>query len=246
MNVVDWAQIISAAAAAVAAGMAAYSTRLVLKQLRYQFDPHLCIANELFQIRMCKTSIEDLFWEKPTEDAMYLNGGTTDYMFRLTNTGAGGAQDVRIFCDYDFESVYEDVLKKLSDHAPEIEVSQEEWGARICADGEHIGGFKNPDQAQGFVDYIRPCRDDRIEVTFNIDPTLTFFSLVYGFYIMSEKVKKGVSQPEQTIDVDFVVEYNDAAGARVEQRYPHRLTVSGGRWQDDMDDGVCFVNLLSR
>lgn len=242
MNVVDWAQIISAAA-----GMAAYSTHLVLKQLRYQFSHHLRIANESFQIRMCKTSLKDLFWEKPTKESMYVNGGTTDdYRFHMTNTGAGGAQDVRIFSEFDIESVYEDILKKLSDHAPDIEVLQEEWGARVTAGGKHIGGFKNPDQAYGLIDYIRPCRDDRVEVPFSIDPTLSFFSLVYGFYIMSEQIKRGVSQPEQTIDVDFVVECTDARGVRVKQRYPHRLTIRGGRWKDDMTDGMCIVSLLTR
>lgn len=246
MNFVDWAQIISAAAAAVAAGIAGYSTRLVLKQLRYQFSPHFGISSELFQIRMCKTSIKDLFWEKPTEESMFVNGGSTHYRFRLTNTGAGGAQDIQIFTEFDFESTYKDIVGKLSECAPDIEILQENWGATVSACGKLIGGFKNPDQAYGFIDYIRPCRDDRVEVPFAIDPTLSFYSLVYGFYIMCEQITKGVSQSEQTIDINFVIICTDARGTRVEQRHPYRLAVSGGRWREDMTDGMCYVALHKR
>ncbi|WP_446952408.1 hypothetical protein [Rhizobium leguminosarum] len=246
MNFVDWAQVISAAGTVIAAGVAAFTTRLTLKQLRYQFSPHLLIASERFQVRMCQTSIKDLFWEQPTEEARYGNIDLGEYAFRLTNTGAGAAHDVRIFAEFDFEAVYHDISRKISGYTPPLEIEQEDWGAKILFDGEHIGGFKNPDEAFGVVDYVRPCRDERVEARFIIDPTLSFFALIYGTYLMREKVNSGVSQPAQNIDVDFVIKYSDASGAELEQRHPHRMTISGGRWTSDMSDGVCLISLHKR
>ncbi|KAB1083974.1 hypothetical protein F4V91_31820 [Neorhizobium galegae] len=190
--------------------------------------------------------LEDFFWQEPTDEARYLNGGNTDYRFRLTNTGSGAAHDVRIFAEFDFESAYQDISRKLKEHASDLEISQEEWGARVAIGGKHIGGFKNPDQAYGLVDYIRPCKDDRIEIPFLIGTTLSFFSLVYGFFLMRKQVVKGISQQERSINVDFLVHCTDAGGAKVEQRHAHCLTVSGGRWKEDMADGVCIVTLRKR
>ncbi|WP_341988463.1 hypothetical protein [Azorhizobium sp. AG788] len=246
MNPVDWAQIISAIATTVAAGAAAYTTRLALKQQRFQFSPHLQIAGESFQVRMCQESFKRVFWEEPTKEASYLNGGTVDYRFRLTNTGSGSAQDIRIFAQFDLESAYQDVSRKLARCAPGIEILQEEWGAGVFVDGKHIGGFKNPDQAFGFIDYIRPCREDRVEEFFLIDPTLSFFSLVYGYYIMWELMNSNMRLPEQVIYVDFIVKFTDSGGQECEQRHARQLVISGGRCNSDMSDGVIVVSLRSR
>jgi hypothetical protein len=246
MNLADWAQITSAAATVVAAGLAAFTTRLNLKQLRYQFRSHLLVANEEFQFRMCKTSLVDFFWTPPTQEARYMNGGNTEYSFHLLNTGAGSAQNVRIFAEFDYESVYNDLCEKLREHATDIEILQEGWGAKVMIGDKHLGGFKNPDQAYGRIEYIRPCRDDRVDLPFIIDPTLSFLSVGYGFYLMREQILKGLGHQEQIIDVNFFIEYTDAGGVKREQRDPHRLVVSGGRWKDDMSDGVCFVSLHKR
>ena len=246
MNSVDVAQIVSAVAVTIATGMAAYTTHLILKQMRYQFSPNLNIATESFQIRISNRSIEGLFWEPPTDEGRYVNGGSTDYRFRLTNTGAGAAQEVYIHADFDLEAIYREIFSKLAEYAPNIDVSQDSWGTKIFVDGKNTGGFRNPDQSFGFIDYVRPAKGERVEEPFTIDPTLSFFATVSGFYLMKEKSGRGIAQPEQAVDVDFVIRCNDAVGKKIEKRLPYQLVISGGRWKSDETDGVCIVNLRRR
>lgn len=246
MTFVDWAQIISAFGTTTAAGIAAFTAFLSLKQLRYQFSPHLFVATEAFQIKICSSSLEGFFWEKPSDEARYLNGGRDDYHFRLMNVGSGAAHDVRVAAEFDLEGTYEDLLSKLAPHAPDLEIVQEDWGAKVTVRGQHVGGFKNPDQARAVVDYIRPVREERVEVPIIIDPTLAYFAVMYGHYLMCESIDGKTAPPAQIINIDFSIRYVDAGGVDRVKRDQHRLVITPGRWKSDKSDGMCFVNLVKR
>lgn len=243
MELATWANILSAIGTVTAAGVAAYSARLAWRQVRYQFEPRLLIPSRQFQIKMAASSLKDVFWEKPTEAAAYVNGGDTDYRFLIQNIGNGAAYDIKIATELDFEALFADTQNKINAYASAFEVAHDGFGVQLTLDGKLIGGFRLPDEAASHVDWvgsgppqdsIRPC---------GIDPSLAFFALCLAFYLMHERIGGGVTQPEQIIKFAFIVTYTDPSGKRQTRRIPKRLIVRGGRWQSDLSDGLALVTL---
>ncbi|KJE35083.1 hypothetical protein UF64_10350 [Thalassospira sp. HJ] len=246
MTFVDWAQIISAGAAAVAAGVSAYSVRLVLKQLKYQFSPNLRIADEVFQIAMHESALKDIFWEQPSEAAKYLNGGSTEYQFHMRNTGAGSAHDLSIETVLDLEEIYRQIHEIFENIGERLEVIQDNWGAQIKANGKTVGGFRNPNQSSAYIDYIKPSTDDLVTVPFIIDPTLAFACLALGYRAMKQKIDEDVTPTASTINVSFLISYTDPIGKKLTKRCEHQISVCDGRWADDLSDGVIVISFRKR
>ncbi|MBJ7512260.1 MULTISPECIES: hypothetical protein [Brevundimonas] len=244
MDASTWIDMLSAAGTVAAAGVAAYSARLAWKQVRFQFEPQLLIPSRHFQIKMASSSIREVFWEKPTEKAAYVNGGDTDYFFLLRNIGNGAAYDASVRIELDFETIFADTQSKIANHAPTLSVDHDSFGVSLRIDGEIIGGFRLPDQAFSLVDQVGSGSSQNSVRQFPIDPSLSFFALCYGAYLMHERMI-GRIQPEQRISFDFIVDYTDSSGRRQSRRFPRILIIRGGRWQADLSDGVAFVMLTA-
>jgi len=243
MDAMDWAQIVSAGGSAIAAGIAAVSAYLSSKQIRYQFNPHLVVAHDQFQVKMNGESFKHIWWEVPTEEASYVNGGSTDYRLKLLNLGSGSAHSIKIVSEYDFESVYADVHQKIEEYLPGLSIEQDHWGTKIVLGDKHLGGFRTRDEGYGTVDYIRPAVQDKVIETFILDPTLSYFCMLYGHFLMCEKLQKEIANSPIEIDVTFRISYTSAHGRKCEVERPARLTVRGGRWKEDMSDGLILISL---
>lgn len=244
MDLNAWASISSAVGTVVAAAVAAYSARLAWRQVRYQFEPRLSIPPRDYQIKMAAGSLKDLFWEKPTDAAAYVNGGSTDYHFALRNIGNGAAYNISIRVELDFEVLYTDTKNKIERYAPGLIWEHDDFGAQIKIDGKSIGGFRFPNESAFHMDYLG-VGEDGVR-NFRIDSSLSFFALCYGHYLMHEQIDRSVSQPEQRIDFSFVVEYTDSSANLHKIRCPSRLTIRGGRWLGDLSDGLAIISLSSR
>lgn len=245
MDAATLTNMLSAVGTVAAAAVAAYSARLAWRQVRYQFEPQLLIPSRHFQIKMAAASLRDVFWEKPTERAAYLNGGDTDYCFTVQNTGNGPAYDILVRTELDFEALYADTQTKIAEHAPALSVIHDSFGVSLLIGGDVIGGFRLPDDAASLVDRLGSGSSPDSVRQFPIDPSLSFFALCYGAYLMHERMR-GTIQPEQRIAFSFVIDYADSSGRRQSRRFPRTLIVRGGRWQADLSDGVAFVSVTSR
>lgn len=245
MDASTWTNVLSAVGTVAAAGVAAYSARLAWKQVRYQFEPYLLVPSRQFQIRMAASSLRDVFWEVPTEKAAYINGGGTDYNFHLQNIGNGAAYDISVQTEFDFEALYSDTQAKIAKYAPSLSVEHDNFGVSLRIDGEVIGGFRLPDQATFVIEQVGGNSTPNSVRNFSIDPSLSFFCLCYGYYLMSERMLRRI-QNEQQIEFDLLVGYKDSSGKQRSRRFPQILTIRGGRWQPDLSDGVVLISFAGR
>ncbi|MGA9580640.1 MAG: hypothetical protein WBR13_01565 [Allosphingosinicella sp.] len=246
INAADWAQIVIATGTLVAAGVAAYSANVAWKHVRLQFQPRLIIGNSYFQIKMSQESLYDFWWEVPSDKARYSNGGETNYSFKIINIGNGPAYGVRISTEFDYESVFADLKRKLEPFVTGLELTYDEWGCQVSVHGKHRGGFRLPGEASGFIEHIEGASTGRQIAPFLIDPSLSFFALCYAYFLMKGSGKIEAAQLNQLVQLTFVVEYTNQAGRRVRERHPRELIVTGGRWRPDFSDGVAMISLVSR
>lgn len=245
MNAAAWTQVLSALGALVAAGVAAYSANLAWRQLHLQFQPRLLVGNAHFQIRMMRDSLQALWWEPPSEEARYINGGETEYLLKLVNIGRGPAYEVQIRTEFDYESVFEDLKEKLAPFVTGLDLQYDDWGCQVSVHGALRGGFRLPDEAFAVVEHIEGATSGRQTATFPIDPSLSFFALCYAYFLMKGHTSHASAQEDQRIEVTFAIEYTNQAGKRLKERHRRELVITGGRWRADLSDGVAIIYLLN-
>jgi len=245
MTIVEWATIFAAIGTISATAVAAYSAHLAWKHVRYQFEPRLIITPASFQIRVAADSIDKLWWEPPSDEARYVNGGSCEYFFEIMNIGNGPAHGISARAEFDYETVYRDVMEKIATHKPGLELQNDGFGCQVKLNSKIIGGFRLPDEAAGYVDFLPNTDRNKSTARLIIDPNLSFFALCYASYLMHEKIQNNVAQPALSIPVAFRLAYRDSSGKRVERRVRCNLTIRGGRWKNDLSDGVAMISLES-
>lgn len=242
-NFETWANVLSAGGTVAAAAVAAYAARLALKQVRFQFVPRLLVQRQLYQIRTTNSIKTDFWWQAPGKDARYENGGSEDYRFSLVNVGNGAAFDIRVFAEIEYQTVYNDVMAKLSPYFPGLTVRNDDFGCQVRDGEEVVGGFRLPSESFGIVDFIGPSTTPERSQRFTIDPNLAFFATCYALYLGSAHKSEVTARQTQQIPVNFRIEYLDASGERQTSRQAMVLSISGGRYKEDGSDGVSIIGL---
>lgn len=246
MNLEAWASVLSAVGTAAAAGVAAYSARLAWRQVGYQFVPRLIIRTEQFQVRTTSSIRTDFWWEKPGEEVRYVNGGSEDYVLTILNVGNGPAFDVRVYAEFDYSAIYDDVMNKLSPFVPELHLEYDDFGCQVRMGDTLIGGFRLPDQAFAMIEAVGGAASSDRQRTFRIDPNLSFFAVCYAHYLRAGHETVEDARQPQTFPVTFRIEYLDGSATRRSVSTPMLLAVAGGRYLPDGSDGVSIIALSNR
>ncbi len=157
MTIPEITNVVIAIGTFSAAVAALFAARMSAKQVRFQFEPRLRISDKQFQFRVHKDILEEIWWSPTTEDGRIVNGGSTDYCFRLENIGAGAATDILVALKYDYSKIFGTAQEKLTKNAPELEMSMDNWGINIKKEGRILGGFRVPDECRTHIDYLPPA-----------------------------------------------------------------------------------------
>jgi hypothetical protein len=243
MTFAEWSSLLGAGGTIVAAAAAAYSARQAWKLVRYQFEPQLIVGSDQFQIRMAGDSLKAMWWEKPSEAARYINGGSTEYFFRLLNIGNGPAYDINVETLFDYETIFADVTQKIARYEPSLAFEYDNFGCKVSIQSKHIGGFALTSEAYGHIEFLTNVSGNRANSNLALDPNLSFFSLCYAYYLMKERIETKVTREVQIIPLKFRLTFIDSSGKRHRREDKYKLTISGGRWKEDLSDGVAMIGL---
>lgn len=237
------ANLASALGTIAAAAVAAYSARLAWKQVRYQFSPRLVLQGRSYQIAMSARALRGLWWEEPSTESRFINGGDTSYTVAVLNIGNGPAYNIKVSTSFDYETLYADAIERVTRYVPDLTVSHDAFGCQISFDGQVVGGFRLPDQAFGIIESLDGSNGPNRVGEVPIDPNLAFFAMCYGYFQMAAADRDSEALLPQVIPVTLTLEYLDSAGRVHQQVERRRLTVRGGRWKSDFSDGVALVSL---
>lgn len=246
MKVEVWASLWSAIGTVAAAGVAAYSARLAWRQVGYQFVPRLIVRSTQFQIRTTGRLKEEFWWEPPGAEARYENGGSEDYRFTMLNVGNGPAFDIRTHTEFDYASVYDDVMRKLSPYIPGLQITYDNFGCQVAVGDEVLGGFRLPGESFGMIEAVGGANTQDRQQSFLIDPNLAFFATCYAEYLCLAHQTEDAARHSQLIPFTLRFEYLDGSAQRQTIRHSMELAVRGGRYKDDRSDGVSMINVYSR
>lgn len=245
----DTAQLINVLAAAssiAAAAVAAYSARIAWKQARLQHEPFLALRDISFQIKASSGSVADPWWEEPSDAMKYINGGSVNYELVAVNTGRGAAFNVRHQLLYDFSVLYEQIVPQIHRYIPNFSIEHDSFGCHAFIDDKCVGGFRLPDQAYGFQEYIGPSTDGPSTGRFIIDPGIAFFISLISFLLLQFSKESFGGKVKRCIDVVSRLEYFNLAGEKRTVDTPFSISIMPGRYRDDLQDGVTIVAFSHR
>lgn len=233
------------AVGSVSAAIASFVTvYLVSRDFSARFSPKIDLEPRSFEIKVNRAALDDFFRQEPNSIYKYVNGGETNYTESIVNFGKGSAHDVSLSLSFHSLDQIRGILAKMEAEA-DVSVWHEPdgWGQSIYVGGKCIGGVREIEGRYSFIPWVGGSGNAPTREKTHINPSLQFVCLCCAYWLMHRRMNHDIVEPDVQFDFSTDIQYSDDLKNKWHVSIDRKVTVKGGRYKDDMSDGITLLQI---